>query len=91
MVRDGCGCWQGADIPGAEGGGACKPQDYCWHLGCILPRVHQSSCGQATTNCNFAVDYGKALGCQLVNIGGSDIVAGNRKLILGLSWQLMRM
>ena len=33
---------------------------------------------------------GKALGCQLVNIGGKDIVDGNRKLILGLSWQLMR-
>lgn len=45
----------------------------------------------AATNCNFAVDYGKQLGCQLVNIGGKDIVDGNRKLILGLSWQLMRM
>ncbi len=45
----------------------------------------------AATNCNFAVDYGRQLGCQLVNIGGKDIVDGNRKLILGLSWQLMRM
>jgi hypothetical protein len=44
----------------------------------------------ATTNCNFAVEYGTRLGCQLVNIGGADIAEGNRKLILGLSWQMMR-
>eukprot|EP01051_Picozoa_sp_SAG22_P003732 SAG22_NODE_185_length_15941_cov_8.668034_12_plen_76_part_00 len=45
----------------------------------------------ALTNCNFAVDAGKALGLSIVNIGGDDIYDGNRKLILGLSWQLMRM
>jgi len=32
----------------------------------------------------------KPLAFSLVNIGGSDIVDGNRKLILGFVWQLMR-
>ena len=31
------------------------------------------------------------MGCSIVNIGGDDIHGGNRKLVLGLSWQLMRM
>jgi hypothetical protein len=45
----------------------------------------------AVTNCNFAVEDAKQMGCVIVNIGGDDIYKGNRKLILGLSWQLMRM
>jgi len=44
------------------------------------------------TNNNYAVDLGKAkeLQLSLVGIGGSDIVDGNKKLILGFVWQLMR-
>lgn len=44
------------------------------------------------SNNNYAVDLGKAkeLGLSLVGIGGSDIVDGNKKLILGFVWQLMR-
>lgn len=45
----------------------------------------------ALANCNFAVENSVKLGCQIVNIGGEDICEGNRKLILGLSWQLMKM
>jgi len=44
------------------------------------------------TNNNYAVDLGKAkeLNLSLVGVGGSDIVDGNKKLILGFAWQLMR-
>eukprot|EP00455_Lapot_gusevi_P056718 TRINITY_DN949_c0_g1_i1.p1 TRINITY_DN949_c0_g1~~TRINITY_DN949_c0_g1_i1.p1 ORF type:complete len:640 (+),score=335.88 TRINITY_DN949_c0_g1_i1:74-1921(+) len=41
-------------------------------------------------NCNYAVVLGKQLKLSLVGIGGSDIVDGNRKLLLALTWQLMR-
>lgn len=34
-------------------------------------------------NCNQVVDIGKRLRFSLVNIAGSDIVQGNKKLILG--------
>lgn len=44
----------------------------------------------AVQNCNQVVDVGKALGCSLVGIGGSDITDNSRKLILALVWQLMR-
>jgi plastin-1 len=44
------------------------------------------------SNNNYAVVLGKAkeLNLSLVGIGGSDIVDGNKKLILGFTWQLMR-
>lgn len=41
-------------------------------------------------NANYAVDLGKQMKFSLVGIGGVDILAGNRKLILALVWQLMR-
>eukprot|EP00730_Choanoeca_flexa_P006922 TRINITY_DN12249_c0_g5_i3.p1 TRINITY_DN12249_c0_g5~~TRINITY_DN12249_c0_g5_i3.p1 ORF type:complete len:632 (+),score=222.38 TRINITY_DN12249_c0_g5_i3:93-1988(+) len=41
-------------------------------------------------NCNYAVELGKALKMSLVGIGGSDIYDGNKTLILGFVWQLMR-
>jgi len=41
-------------------------------------------------NANYAVVLGKQLKFSLVGIGGVDIVDGNKKLILGLVWQLMR-
>jgi len=43
------------------------------------------------SNCNYAVVIGKQLKFSLVGIGGSDIVDGNKKLLLALVWQLMRM
>jgi len=44
------------------------------------------------SNNNYAVDLGKSkdLNLSLVGIGGSDVVDGNKKLILGFVWQLMR-
>ncbi|CAA7025342.1 unnamed protein product [Microthlaspi erraticum] len=41
-------------------------------------------------NCNQVVKIGKELKFSLVNVAGNDIVQGNKKLILGLLWQLMR-
>jgi plastin-1 len=41
-------------------------------------------------NCNEAVDASKKAGLSIVGIGGSDIHDGNKKLILGIVWQLMR-
>lgn len=35
-------------------------------------------------NCNQAVDIGKRLKLSLVNVAGTDIVQGNKKLILGM-------
>eukprot|EP00633_Aureoumbra_lagunensis_P001983 CAMPEP_0197286376 /NCGR_PEP_ID=MMETSP0890-20130614/1799_1 /TAXON_ID=44058 ORGANISM="Aureoumbra lagunensis, Strain CCMP1510" /NCGR_SAMPLE_ID=MMETSP0890 /ASSEMBLY_ACC=CAM_ASM_000533 /LENGTH=789 /DNA_ID=CAMNT_0042754655 /DNA_START=78 /DNA_END=2447 /DNA_ORIENTATION=- len=41
-------------------------------------------------NGNHVVDVGKKLDLIMVNIGGTDIVDGNKKLILAVMWQLMR-
>lgn len=41
-------------------------------------------------NCNYVVVLGKQLKLSLVGIGGTDIVDGNKKLLLALVWQLMR-
>ncbi|XP_026392808.1 fimbrin-4-like [Papaver somniferum] len=41
-------------------------------------------------NCNQVVTIGKDLNFSLVNVAGSDIVQGNKKLILAFLWQLMR-
>ncbi|XP_065862486.1 fimbrin-1-like [Euphorbia lathyris] len=41
-------------------------------------------------NCNQAVKLGRQLKFSLVNVGGNDIVQGNKKLILAFLWQLMR-
>lgn len=45
---------------------------------------------KALENTNYAVEIGKANAFSLVGIEGSDIVDGNRLLILALVWQLMR-
>jgi len=42
------------------------------------------------SNCNYVIVLGKQLKFSLVNVGGSDIVDGNRKLLLAFVWQLMR-
>merc|ERR1712113_320668 len=42
------------------------------------------------SNNNYALELGKAMKLSLVGIGGQDITARNKKLILGFTWQLMR-
>ncbi|XVE80461.1 hypothetical protein DITRI_Ditri14bG0141500 [Diplodiscus trichospermus] len=41
-------------------------------------------------NCNQVVKIGKQLKFSVVNLGGNDIVQGNKKLIIAFLWQLMR-
>lgn len=41
-------------------------------------------------NCNIAIDACKTAQLRVVGVGGMDIHDGNKKLILGLVWQLMR-
>ena len=41
-------------------------------------------------NCNRAVEVAKKMKLVLVNIGGVDICDKNQKLILAITWQLMR-
>ncbi|KAK1405479.1 Fimbrin-5 [Heracleum sosnowskyi] len=41
-------------------------------------------------NCNQVIDIGGKLNFSLVSVDGSDIVQGNKKLILAYLWQLMR-
>ena len=42
-------------------------------------------------NGSKVVELGKQMGFSLVGVGGKDIVDGNKKLLLGLVWQMMRM
>lgn len=41
-------------------------------------------------NCNVAIDACKKMKLTLIGIGSSDIQDGNKKLILAIVWQLMR-
>lgn len=41
-------------------------------------------------NTNLVVNIGKEMKFSLVNVGGVDIVDGNKKIILAITWQLLR-
>lgn len=41
-------------------------------------------------NGNLVIEVGKSMKLSLINIGGLDIVDGNKKMILAVIWQLMR-
>ncbi|KAL9656160.1 hypothetical protein ABK040_007778 [Willaertia magna] len=41
-------------------------------------------------NCNYCVDLANQFKFSTVNVGGLDICDGNKKIILGMIWQLMR-
>ena len=42
-------------------------------------------------NCNYAVEVCKDRGIKAFGVNGADINKGNRKMILTLVWQLVRM
>jgi plastin-1 len=44
-----------------------------------------------TENANYAVALGKKLNFSMVGIAGKDFVDGNRKLMLALIWQMMKL
>ncbi|TFK91910.1 fimbrin [Polyporus arcularius HHB13444] len=56
----------------------------------VTPNQSKLSRFKQVENCNYVVDLGKQSGMHLVGIQGSDIVDGNKTLVLGLVWQLMR-
>lgn len=45
---------------------------------------------KSVENTNYAVELGQGNRMTLVGIQGADIVDGNKTLVLGLVWQLMR-
>jgi plastin-1 len=52
---------------------------------------HSLNAYQSIENCNYCVELGKQLKFSMINIGGNDIYVGNKKLVLGLIWQIMRL
>ena len=71
--------------------------DFCRNL------THDDACSYLTynngcrnlipqvANANYVVELGRLMKLSLINIGGIDIVDGNKKLILAIIWQLMRL
>lgn len=57
----------------------------------VTPNQSTLSRFKCVENTNYVVDLGKQNGMHLVGIQGADIVDGNKTLVLGLVWQLMRM
>ncbi|KAI5982768.1 calponin homology domain-containing protein [Pisolithus albus] len=57
----------------------------------VKPNQSTLSRFKQVENTNYAVELGKQNGMHLVGIQGSDIVDGQKTLVLGLVWQLMRM
>ena len=53
--------------------------------------VFSDSMLEQNANCSYAVEVGGSLKFSTVNIGGSDIAQGEKKLILALVWQMMRL
>jgi len=57
----------------------------------VTPNQSKLSRFKQVENTNYVVELGKQNGMTLVGIQGADIVDGQKTLILGLVWQLMRM
>jgi plastin-1 len=45
---------------------------------------------QKTENLNLALNAAKSIGCQVINIGAQDLIAGRPILVLGLVWQIIK-
>jgi len=43
-----------------------------------------------TENQNLCINSAKAIGCNVVNLGSSDLIEGKVHLVLGLLWQIIR-
>ncbi|RDB27525.1 Fimbrin [Hypsizygus marmoreus] len=74
----------------ASGGAASEGDEAAEDIG-VTPNQSTLSRFKAMENTNYAVDLGKQNGMHLVGIQGADITDGNKTLVLGLVWQLMRM
>jgi len=56
----------------------------------VTPNQSTLSRFKAVENTNYSVELAKQSGMHMVGIQGADIVDGNKTLVLGLVWQLMR-
>ncbi|CAH8288073.1 unnamed protein product, partial [Schistosoma turkestanicum] len=45
---------------------------------------------QMHENITLALNSARAIGCNVVNIGASDICNGTKHLLLGLLWQIIK-
>jgi plastin-1 len=57
----------------------------------VTPNQPTLSRFKCVENTNYAIDLAKQIGMHMVGIQGADIVDGNKTLVLGLVWQLMRL
>ena len=71
----------------ASGGG--DDEDEGADIG-VTPNQSTLSRFKAVENTNYSVELAKQSGMHMVGIQGADIVDGNKTLVLGLVWQLMR-
>jgi plastin-1 len=81
---------QGAGPASYASGGGGDEGDEGADIG-VTPNQSTLSRFKAVENTNYAVDLAKQSRMHMVGIQGADIVDGNRTLVLGLVWQLMRM
>ncbi|KAH9477634.1 Fimbrin [Psilocybe cubensis] len=79
---------EGAPAPHISAGG--EDDEDAADIG-VTPNQSTLSRFKMVENTNYVVDLGKQNGLHLVGIQGADIVDGQKKLVLGLVWQLMRM
>lgn len=56
----------------------------------VTPNQSNLSRFKQVENTNYATEIAKQNGMHLVGVQGADIVDGNKTLVLGLVWQLMR-
>jgi hypothetical protein len=55
-----------------------------------MNRGNNLSIYQKQEHLNVVLPAAKQIGCQVVNIGGQDIIAGRPTLILGILWQIIK-
>jgi plastin-1 len=80
---------QGAGPASYASGGGGDDGDEGADIG-VTPNQSTLSRFKAVENTNYSVELAKQSGMHMVGIQGADIVDGNKTLVLGLVWQLMR-
>jgi plastin-1 len=80
---------QGAGPASYASGGGVDEGDEGADIG-VTPNQSTLSRFKAVENTNYSVELAKQSGMHMVGIQGADIVDGNKTLVLGLVWRLMR-
>jgi len=55
-----------------------------------INKANKINAFRVTENQNLVINSAKAIGCNVVNIGASDLTVGKVHLVLGLIWQIIR-